>query len=347
MSALVFPRMGDGNQALHGKAEIVAVLCCLMETLSGCLKGFLQDELKEEPTPLVGGPEASVYRFQAASSDAPQVLRILRSRQSALSLKRMKIILEALAFAGVKTPQLQRICDDEEVFGGVAAVMDFVDGSPLEFGNIRHGQLLGEFHAELHSRDVSPVIEALETHGLPRDQWLSPYTIDQALFRWRQDHPWLLPVISWMDDHFDLDQGLSICHGDFHPGKILVRNHDLVGILDWSFGIAPAVFDVGFTLTWMEILSRDRPPQCSGEFCRAHAEVYRDAYCQASGLQRSEISRYQVFSAVHFLLGSLYTEIAALQGPAMVGDLLSMIETTTGLQLSVPGQERRTAQTRL
>ncbi len=31
----------------------------------------------------------------------------------------------------------------------------------------------------------------------------------------------------------------------------------------------------------------------------------------------------------------------------MVGDLLSMIETTTGLQLSVPGQERRTAQTRL
>tara|TARA_B100000073_G_scaffold123823_1_gene101131 strand:- start:7 stop:1026 length:1020 start_codon:yes stop_codon:yes gene_type:complete len=339
--------MGDGKRALHDKAEIVSVLCCLMETLSGCLRGFLQDELKEEPTPLVGGPEASVYRFQAASSEVPQVLRILQSRQSAVSLKRMKTILEALTFAGVKTPQLQRICDDETVFGGVAAVMDFVEGSPLEFGNIRHGQLLGELHAELHSRDVSPVIEVLEARGLPRDQWLSPYTIDQAFFRWSQDHPWLQPVITWMDENFDLDQDLSICHGDFHPDKIRVRNHDLVGILDWTFGIAPAVFDVGFTLTWMEILTRDLPLQCSKESRRAHAEAYLHAYCQASGLQRSQIRRHQVFSAVHFLLGSLYTEIAALQGPAMVGDLLSMIETTTGLQLSVPGQERRTAQTRL
>jgi len=45
----------------------------------------------------------------------------------------MKTILEVLAFAGVKTPQLQRILDDEEVFRWCCRLMPFVDESPVIF----------------------------------------------------------------------------------------------------------------------------------------------------------------------------------------------------------------------
>ncbi len=76
MSSLVSLRMADGNQALHDKAEILAVLCCLIETLFSLPEWILQDK----PRPLVGGSDASEHCFQAASSDALQVLRILRSR---------------------------------------------------------------------------------------------------------------------------------------------------------------------------------------------------------------------------------------------------------------------------
>lgn len=289
--------------------------------------------------PIAGGEDTCVYRFHAASSAVPQVLCVLPPQQSMASLTRMRMIVSALSTAGVKTPQYLRICADEALFGGLAAVMDFIEGLPLEFGNIGHARLLGQFHAELHSRDVSSVINTLDAHHLPREQWLSPDTIHRCLFRWSQNHPWLKPVIDWMDDNFDLDQDLAICHGDFRPNNIFVRNSELVGIVDWNFGIAPAVFDVGFTLTGMEILTRDRSPQCTEAQSREANRVYLNSYCEFSGLTHSQIERHQVFSAVHFLLGALYSNLSSLKHPAVICDLRTLIGSLTGLHLRGPGDD--------
>ena len=243
--------------------------------------------------PLAGGEDTCVYRFHAASSAVPQVLCVLPPQQSMASLTRMQMIVSALSTAGVKTPQYLRICADAALFGGLATVMDFIEGLPLEFGNIGHARLLGQFHAELHSKDVSSVINTLDAHRLPREQWLSPDTIHWCLFRWSQNHSWLKPVIDWMDDNFDLDQDLAICHGHFRPKNILVRNSELVGIVDWNFGRSlPPVHGgaeqrckKGLSQFLLQVQRTDSQPD------RAASGVFSGSFSSWCSLQQSFVSQ--------------------------------------------------------
>ncbi len=50
------------------------------------------------------------------------------------------------------------------------------------------------------------------------------------------------------------NQNASICHGDFHPLNILVKEGQVTAVLDWpGFSIADPVLDVAYTVVLLTI----------------------------------------------------------------------------------------------
>ena len=157
------------------------------------------------------------------------------------------------------------------------------------------GALLGTAHARLHSVPAGEVIQALASFDL------SAWTPDRLLADIQQlaeatTDPMLIALARWLDERRPAaPPSPSLCHGDFHPGNVLVEDMRLAGVIDWTnFALGHPEFDVAISRLILSIglVAGDDQPTVT-ELLGA----YEKAYQAARGLDGALLRYYTVLRA--------------------------------------------------
>ena len=288
-----------------------------------------------EPTPLVGGCDARLYRYKLVGQE-PRVLRILRPARIAEELLRHQCVHQILKRHGLNAPLIHRVCADQSVLGGVFAVMDLLPGETLfKQAPDVHATVLGESMAAMHAIDVGPVVNELRRAGVPDNNFLLHTFLKSVLDLGEKSNPWASELIAWLCDHLPLaGHDLSVIHGDYHGGNLMFEKGSLTGVLDWSFVIADPAVDLANMMNDYLLFARQAAKDISSEFCEQIVEGAVQAY---QSIRSLDYERIKVFRVLH-LLGPLcnaavYPEF--MRKPESQRDYLTFIEQTAGLKLSI------------
>ncbi len=129
-------------------------------------------------------------------------------------------ITRAISEAGVPAPRVFEVLDIEERRG---IIMERVSGPSLIadliahlFSTVKHARLLAELHAQMHEQSI-PDLPAQHDSLRRRIQEANVSPEIQAAALQRLDR---------------LPEGTALCHGDFHPGNVVLTAHG-PRILDW------------------------------------------------------------------------------------------------------------------
>jgi len=110
------------------------------------------------------------------------------------------------------------------------------------------GVLLGTAQAQLHSLPAGEAMRALA--GFDLSAW-TPHRLlaDIGQLAEVTADPWLIELGCWLDARWPAAPASpSLCHGDFHPGNVLVEDMHLTGVIDWTnFALGHPEFDVAIT----------------------------------------------------------------------------------------------------
>ena len=214
-------------------------------------------------TRLQGGYETVTYRFKLNSVEQGLVLRLYPRFYGPGNAVWESTIQNVLADEGFPVSRVHLTCTDMSVLGGAFFIMDFLEGELMmnvAFETIPG--LLGSTHAALHDIDPDPLKSALSERGLDENRYALAGRMRDLKHR-VSAHPWSRDAIDWLVENCPPEpERLSICHGDFHPLNILVREGRVSGVLDWpGFMIADPVLDVANTvvLTMISANTRSTP----------------------------------------------------------------------------------------
>lgn len=173
------------------------------------------------------------------------------------------------------------------------SLLEVLRADPAAAGDA--GALLGAAQARLHSLDVGEALRALASFDL------TPWTPGRLLADIRDlaeatGDPMLTRLERWLDPRRPSAPRPSLCHGDFHPGNVLVQDMRLTGVIDWTnFALAPPEFDVAISRLILSIglvaLDSDDP---GPELLRRYDAAYRAA---ARGLDERLVRYYAVLRA--------------------------------------------------
>ncbi len=251
---------------------------------------------------LAEGREAEVFEWADTL-----VLRLLRPETSALNAEREAAALRAAEGGGVRVPH---VVERVTVAGRAGVVMERVDGSdlltlmarrPWRFIDI--GRTLGAVHARVHEVVVVP--DTLP----PLRSWLRQ-RIDEAGLP-GELREFALRVLD------DLPDGDRLCHGDFHPGNVLIAGDERV-LIDWTNATrgAPAG-DLARTALMARL--GDLPPGTSRLLRsvdrfgrRGYAWAYRRGYQTAGRVDDAGVQRWQIPQAAARLADGISSEARPL-----------------------------------
>ncbi len=213
-----------------------------------------------------------------------RVLKLFRPEfQHAVDLEAERS--RAAHLCGVPSPEVFEIV---EVDGRRGIVFSRVEGPALmahvgEIGIVSVGRVLAQLHASVHQ---------IPAVGLPtlREQIESSVEIDEA------ERTASLARIDRMPD------GKVLCHGDFHPGHIVITKGGAV-ILDWvNATAAPAAADVARTLMLMGFQGlTEQTPSDIRRARRDMTDAYLDAYLGFTSVTREDIARCEPAMAAALL----------------------------------------------
>jgi aminoglycoside phosphotransferase (APT) family kinase protein len=168
---------------------------------------------------LIGqGAEAEVFERQDG-----RVLKLLRSRGPAEHVAHEVAALEAARSAGLRVPQAY---EQVVVDGRPGLVMERLQGTDLfsVMGRkpwlvFRAGRLTGEIHARINA--------ARGPASLPKVKVVAQETLASLGRRERAVRlEWIGRILARLPD------GDALCHGDFHPGQLMVSDRECVAF-DW------------------------------------------------------------------------------------------------------------------
>lgn len=316
--------------------------------MAGGLLAWLRERLADPrigyavpPRRLPGGTDTRTYRFRLRGAPGGAlaetlVLRLYLPAHGVDRALRESRIQQAVANAGFPAPAVHLVCQDPSVLGGAFFIMQFLPGESLQSAPPEAvPALLADAHLALHRLDPAPVVRALMDQG--EDAAPRPPKRDHALIaayanRFRS----LAPVLDWMADNLPpAPSRPSLCHGDFHPLNLVVRNGEVTGVFDWpDFMVADPVADVASTLT-LGILARHLYP----ESVRHRVwQRYLEHYTGESPAHPQALQYYCVRRCLIALLAG-----AAGRGlwrrPAVARDIMADIAARTGVSLVRPPWE--------
>jgi aminoglycoside phosphotransferase (APT) family kinase protein len=165
------------------------------------------------------GREAVIYEWEKGL-----VVRVMRSRDAGPGVHRSTAASEAARLAGVVTP---RILEVLEIDGFPAQVMERIDGvdllerlaaNPLRLRSVT--KMLVEVHVSLHRATAPPELATSHERFGARIETsqLVPSDLKHRA----------LGVLA------ELPHGDAICHGDYHPGNVLLGADGVPTLIDWT-----------------------------------------------------------------------------------------------------------------
>jgi len=168
---------------------------------------------------LIGqGREAEVFECQDG-----RVLKLLRPSRPGTGLAFEIAAMEAARSAGVSVPQ---VYEEVVIDGRPGLMMERLEGSDLltiigqkPWLVFRSGRLTGEIHARINAArapDSLPAVRDVVNRGLARLAHSQPTLAE-----------WVGRIFARLPD------GDALCHGDFHPGQLMLAV-DRYAAFDWS-----------------------------------------------------------------------------------------------------------------
>ncbi|HET7342041.1 MAG TPA: phosphotransferase, partial [Methylomirabilota bacterium] len=211
------------------------------------------------PVALTGGYDTEVYALdvRGAPPAVPpaRVLRMLRSHHDPARVLREEATQNTLAAQGYPAPRVLLASADPTILGAPFLVMERAPGRPLTRAGI--GALLRvlvEQHLRLHALDATPLARAL-------GEWatLDGYFEAEERRIAAASLTGLGPLLAWCRRaRPPEDRAPAVCHGDFHPQNILVRDGAVTAVLDWPNAlVGDPAFDVAATLNVIGLVPAD------------------------------------------------------------------------------------------
>ena len=300
-------RLPAGAGAIYDRVVVDDARARLLTRLRA-VSGDPMLDWAEPPAPLPGGFETTTYaiRFRAAGAawSRPLVLRLLPPNASPAWLAREAAVLRRLGELAFPVPALRDVCPDPAVAGGPYLLMERLDGTDLLTDAIRRRSgdvtsTLAALQARLHALDPGALAGALGTLDEPFAD------LEARLARARLDG--LAPGLAWLRAHRPPARETVVCHGDFHPRNVLVRDGVVAGVIDWSLVVlAPPEFDVGSTRLVLAYAPVELPAplaQVAGVLQRGVvAPRYERAYRRRRAVDARAIEYYEALRAFRCLV---------------------------------------------
>ena len=237
----------------------------------------------QELQKIAEGREAEMFAW-----DEGTILRLLRDAGSQGRLQREALAMEAARSSGVRVPAVH---DLTTVNGRPGMVMERIDGPDL-LALVARGpwkmfwaaRVLGEAQAQLHA--------ARGSSGLPELRVVLRRHIESANL---PDH---LTRFA-MQRLAGLTDGKSLCHGDFHPGNIIVSEGGPV-VIDWT-GATHGDPDADVARTLLMFRIGELPPgspmviRVLARFVRRiMASAYLRAYRRQRAVEPAAVERWDI-----------------------------------------------------
>lgn len=269
------------------------------------LSGDSNLDYTETPQRLTGGYETLTYGFQLSAESGelsgPLILRLFNNPGDTDQSRRESAFQNSLADLGYPVPRVVAQFDD-----GIANrpfnVMERIEGAPmmdeasLDPENIgRVIDWLATVHTRLHQIPSAPVIEAVEKAGFS----LARFSLDGRL-RYMQRYfegdtfDALRPGFDWLIANRPAErESPSVCHGDFHPGNIMVKDGEVTGVIDWpGAAFADPEFDVGSSVVLLKVGAAMIDP-AAVPFAQQMVSMYLKRYNELSPLDMGKLDYYE------------------------------------------------------
>jgi aminoglycoside phosphotransferase (APT) family kinase protein len=162
---------------------------------------------------------------------------------SAHAVDREYKVITALYETGVPVPKTYGLCEDDDVAGTAFFIMDFLDGDlfwdPMipTMTNRDRTQIYKNKNktlAKLHSVDYKKI--GLEDYGKPGNyvarqvsRWSKQYRASET-----DDIEAMNNLIDWLPKNIPDDDETTIVHGDYRLDNMILKNNEVIGILDWE-----------------------------------------------------------------------------------------------------------------
>ncbi len=238
---------------------------------------------RQELQKIAEGREAEMFAWEEGT-----ILRLLRDAGGQARLQREALALEAARSSGVRVPAVH---DLTTVNGRPAMVMERIDGPDLlalvaqrPWKMFWAARVLGETQAQLHAARGSSELPELRV-VLRRHIESANLPEHLAQFGLRA-----------LDE---LPDGDSLCHGDFHPGNIIVSEGGPV-VIDWT-GATRGDPDADVARTLLMLRIGELPPgspavlRTLATFARKiMASAYLRAYRRQRPLEMAAVERWDI-----------------------------------------------------
>ena len=162
---------------------------------------------------------------------------------SAHAVDREYKVITALYETDVPVPKTYGLCEDDDVAGTAFFVMDFLDGDlfwdPMipSITNRDRTEIYKNKNktlAKLHSVDYKKI--GLEDYGKPGNY------VARQVSRWSKQYrasetdniEAMNNLIDWLPKNIPDDDETTIVHGDYRLDNMILKNNEVVGILDWE-----------------------------------------------------------------------------------------------------------------
>lgn len=267
--------------------------------------GVTELEYEEIPQRITGGMETLTYGFSLSAPpenlSGKLILRLFGKPGDVNQSRREAAFQNSLADLGYPVPRVKGSFEsgiDDRPFN----IMERIPGAPmmdqadLEPANVE--RIVGWFasiHARLHKAPSAPVIKAVAEAGFPQEQFSLDGRLKFMAHYFEGDmFSGLRPGFEWLVANKPEEQETpAVCHGDFHPGNIMVDGEKVTGVIDWpGAAFADPEFDVGTTLVLIRVGGAQLEPEMLPVFHQI-ADLYLHRYKQDSPLSMEKVNYYE------------------------------------------------------
>jgi len=278
------------------------------------------------PGAITGGFDTRIFGFRLAGAptelSVPLILRLYAGDDDPLRAGWESVVQSTVASLGYPAPRVLLESIQSDMLGGAFLVMERLPGTQM-LGASTPAELLlrtpwlltslprvlAEQQARLHSLDPKKLMVALDGAGLPQDgvaaagvsrrKLSTDGQLDQIQQRIEsQNVGGLRPALQWLLENRPGEPRENvICHGDFHPLNVLMKDGSVTGVVDWAMTVvADPASDVASTRVLLGLAPMSMPAIVDSFVSRLRPILvrrYTEAYERIRSLDRERLAYYE------------------------------------------------------